>query len=211
MEQFGTIASGASVGPIRRLLGRIFVLVVRWRVDCHIPETTPKAVVIAAPHTTYWDGVMIVGLSWAMGVRLSWMVKDAAYRWPFRAFMRFVGAVPVDRSAPQGIVGSVAQQLREADAMYLAVAPSGTRRKVQYWKSGFYRIAREAGVPLVFGFVDYGRKHGGLSEPYHLTGDVGKDMDRLRAFYAGMKGHRPELMSHRRLREEDEPSRQLRS
>ncbi len=163
MEPFHTIATGTSVGPIRRLLGRIFVFVVGWRVESHVPETTCKAVVIAAPHTTYWDGVMIVGLSWAMGVRLSWMVKDAAYRWPFRFIMDFVGALPVNRSSPRGIVGSVAKQLKEADAMYLAVAPSGTRRKVKYWKSGFYRIAREAGVPLVFGFVEQATERHGVA------------------------------------------------
>ncbi len=207
MEPFHVMTHGVRVGPIRRLLGRLVALVVRWRVEARIPENLRKAVVIAAPHTSLWDGALIVALTWARGVRLSWMVKHSAYRWPLRSFMRFLGAVPVHRSAPKGVVGAMASQLRQADAMFLAVAPAGTRRKVRYWKSGFYRIAVEAGVPLVFGFLDYGRRLAGISEPFHPTGDIARDMEIVRAFYKDIQGCHPELMSSRRLREEDEPEK----
>lgn len=175
-----------------------------WQTENHIPQHTRKAVVIGAPHTSNWDGVLIVALTWALGLRLCWLIKHSAYRWPFRTILRFLGAVPVDRRGAKGMVGVVAEQLTQADAIFLALAPEGTRKSVTHWKSGFYRIALEAKVPLVFGYLDYSRKRSGLSEPFHPSGDIVADMDHIRAFYEQIQGHRPEGMSPVRLREEDE-------
>ncbi len=206
MQQPTTITTGLRVGPLRRVLGRAFALVYGWKAVCHIPPTTRRAVVIAAPHTSNWDGVFLVALTWALGVRLSWMLKKKAFRWPFRTALRWLGAVPVDRAAPGGLVDSVAGQIARAEGMYLAMAPEGTRKKTDYWKSGFYRIALAAEVPLVFGFLDYGRKIGGMSEPFHPTGDIAADMDHIRSFYTDIVGCIPEKAGPVRLRTEDESS-----
>ncbi len=89
------------------------------------------------------------------------------------------------------------------ESLVLMVPAEGTRSHVEYWKSGFYHIARAADVPVVLSYLDFGKKVGGLGPALKLTGDVAVDMDRIRAFYAGMKGLRPENVGVIRLREED--------
>jgi 1-acyl-sn-glycerol-3-phosphate acyltransferase len=100
----------------------------------------------------------------------------------------------------------MAERFRESDELLLGVAPEGTRGKVAFWKSGFYHIAVESGVPLGLGFLDYDRKLCGLG-PYVIpTGNVGEDMDKIRAFYRNVRGKHPELQSEPRLREETQPA-----
>ena len=202
MPPLTQIRSGLRVGVLRRLFGRLFVAVLGWRVVGQVPFHVPRAVVIASPHTSYWDGVLLVALSWSVGLRLSWMVKHTVLRFPFRAALLWLGAVPIDRRIRAGVVEQVAAQLRGAEQIHLAIAPSGTRKKMPYWRSGFYRIALAADVPVICGYLDYAHKVGGFGEPFTLSGDVGRDMDHIRAFYEGMVGKRPERMGLSRLRDE---------
>jgi len=199
-----SIKPGARVGPVRRWLGSLFLRVAGWKVEGGLSEGAPVAVVIGAPHTSAWDGLFLVALSWAIGVHLSWLAKHSMFRWPCEGFLRSLGAVPIVRGARGGAVEQVAAQLRAAEAMYLAIAPAGTRCKTDHWKSGFYQMATLAGVPIVCGYVDYGRRVGGLGEAWMPSGEVRADMDRIRAFYEGVQGENPELESRIWLREEGE-------
>ena len=116
--------------------------------------------------------------------------------------MRAIGGIPVDRGAEQGLVREVVAMAERGEQFLLVVTPEGTRGKVEFWKSGFYRIARDADLPVVMGFVDNRRKQCGLGPHFDLTGNVRADMDRIRANYAGMLGVRPGSSSEPRLREE---------
>jgi 1-acyl-sn-glycerol-3-phosphate acyltransferase len=89
------------------------------------------------------------------------------------------------------------------ESLVLMVPAEGTRSHVDYWKSGFYHIARAADVPVVLSFLDFGKKVGGIGPSIELTGDFTADMDKIRAFYADKQGHRPENVGAIRLREED--------
>jgi len=131
------------------------------------------------------------------------MAKHTIFWGPFGPLLRAMRGIPVDRRSPQNLVQQVAERFAQADELVLAVPPEGTRKQVEYWKSGFYQIARAAGVPVVLGFLDFERKVGGLGPVLHLTQDVRADMDRIRAFYRDMRGKHPELESTPRLREED--------
>jgi 1-acyl-sn-glycerol-3-phosphate acyltransferase len=164
---------------------------------------TPKALFLASPHTSLWDGIVMVMIAWSMGVRLSWITKKETVRFPFKRFVTYFGAVPVDRSKRSDTVTQVAEQFRERDGMFLAIAPAGTRKKRDYWKSGFYHMAVQANVPVICGYLDYKRREGGIREIVHLTGDVQTDMDRFREVYAGIQGKHPALMTRIRLRSED--------
>jgi 1-acyl-sn-glycerol-3-phosphate acyltransferase len=186
---------------LKYLLGRAWMGVFRWRVEGEVPPG--KCVIIAAPHTSNWDMPFMLMASYVIGFRISWMGKHTIFWGPFGWLMRALGGVPVDRRSPQNLVQQVAERFAKSDALVLAVPPEGTRKKVEYWKSGFYQIARAANVPLVLGFLDFGRKVGGLGPVIHLTGDVHADMDRIRAYYRDMRGKHPALESTPRLREED--------
>jgi len=202
MAKVATIHPGIRIGPLRRLLGRLFLRLVDWKLQAEVPADTPKGILIGAPHTSNWDGVFLLALCWALGVRMSYLVSHTAFRWPFKALLRHAGGIPIDRTRRHGAVAQIARQLREAEAMYLTIAPAGSRYRSDYWKSGFYRIAREADVPLVCGFLDYRRKLAGIGPVFRLSGDLPADMDNIRRFYEGVQGKYPERMSRRRLRAE---------
>jgi len=114
-----------------------------------------------------------------------------------------VTGIPVDRADPARVVSDVVGQVNEGSVFGLVVTPDGTRGGNEYWKSGFYRIARETGMPVTLGFVDRTTMTTGLGPTIDLTGDVASDMDSIRAFYADKAGVRPERRTEPRLREED--------
>ena len=116
--------------------------------------------------------------------------------------MRGLGGIPVDRDAPAAVVGEVLARIRSGDVFGLVVTPDGTRKGHTHWKSGFYRIAREASLPVTLGYVDRTTMTTGLGPTIELTGDVAADMDVIRAFYADKAGLRPEHRVEPRLRDE---------
>lgn len=173
-----------------------------WRVEGELPAAR-KFVFIAAPHTSNWDLPFMLATAYILGARISWLGKHTVFWGPFGWFMRALGGIPVDRRSKHNMVQQVAERFAEAEALILAIPPEGTRKRVEYWKSGFYHIARAAQVPVAMGFLDFQRKVSGLGPPLYTTGDVRADMDQIRSFYRDIRGKIPEFESTPRLREED--------
>jgi len=159
-----------------------------------LPEV-PQCVMIAAPHTSNWDLPIMLFFAFAFRTKLFFMVKDAVFRWPFGPLFRWLGGIPIDRTKRNGIVEQSIQAFRENEQLTMVVPPSGTRSKVEYWKTGFYHIARGANVPIALGFLDYGRKVGGVGPTIVPTGDIEEDMKEIRAFYADITAKYPEKSS----------------
>jgi 1-acyl-sn-glycerol-3-phosphate acyltransferase len=147
-----------------------------------------KYVIIAAPHTSNWDFIYTVCLAFILGIKPRIMMKSGWFRWPMGPFMRWLGAFPIDRSRSHDVVAQSIQTFKNNERMVLVVPPSGTRKKVMYWKSGFYHIARGAGVPVVLGYLDYGNKIGGIGPTVPLTGHMSGDMKTIQDFYAQIDG-----------------------
>ena len=194
--------TGARLGPAYRLFARVVARLSGWKIEGGFPNVD-KALFVASPHTSNWDGFFMLMVAWHMRVRLSWITKHTMFRPPIGWFIRWAGGVPVDRRAKHNTVDQITQQFEEADELYLAIAPSGTRAKRDYWKSGFYHMALAANVPLILGYLDYKRKAGGCGPVIHLTGDIPADMERIRSFYEDVEGAHPELHTRIRLRAED--------
>ena len=167
------------------------------------PPRIGKYVIIAAPHTTWWDGFWMLAFAWWWGIDLAWMGKASITKGPLGFIPRRAGVIPVDRSAPQGLVAQVVEQFEARERLMLAIPPEGTRAKRDYWKSGFYHIAREAGVPVCLSYLDYGQREAGFGPMIELSGDISADMDRIRAFYKTEWSKHAALFTHPRLREED--------
>jgi 1-acyl-sn-glycerol-3-phosphate acyltransferase len=184
-------------------VGRAWMALAGWTVEGSVPG--PKGVIIGAPHTSNWDGVFLLAAGWIFRVKLSWVGKHTLFRFPFGGLLRALGGIPIDRGAPQGLVGQLTERFAATERLFVTIPPEGTRRFVPYWKSGFYWVAREANVPIVLGFLDYGRKVAGLGPTLHPTGDVRADMDRIRAFYEGIEGYHRDQRGRIRLQVEDEP------
>jgi 1-acyl-sn-glycerol-3-phosphate acyltransferase len=173
-----------------------------WKISGARPDA-PRYVLVASPHSSNWDTAVMLLFAAHFGIRLRWVGKRESFRWPLGPLLRRLGGIPIDRGGSRGVVASTAEVFRGGEPLALAIAPDGTRRALDYWRSGFYHIARAADVPLVLSFLDWGTHRAGIGPTMALTGNVGSDMDRIRAFYAGMVGRHPEQTSRVRLREED--------
>jgi 1-acyl-sn-glycerol-3-phosphate acyltransferase len=184
-------------------IGWILLRLLGWRVSGSLPPGVDRAVVIAAPHTTNWDLPYMLAVSYVLGVRPSWLGKRELFRAPFGGLMRRLGGIPVDRDRRTNLVEQAAERLRDAERLFLVIPPSGTRSRAPHWRSGFYHIARTARVPIVCAFLDYATKTGGIGLVFAPSGDIGRDMDRLRAFYRDVRGKYPDSETPIRLSEED--------
>ncbi len=144
----------------------------------------------------------MLAMSYVYGIRVSWIGKHSLFRGPMGPLMRWLGGVPVDRRAAHNAVQQMVDEFARRDELALMIMPEGTRSRADYWKSGFYHIARKAHVPIVLGLLDFKRKVGGLFEAIEPTGDLTADMNRIRAFYDGAMGKYPDDFGPIRLREE---------
>lgn len=165
-----------------RWLGRSVLRLGGWTITGDWPDL-PRLVVIAAPHSSGWDAVWGLAAKLAMGVDIAFMAKAELFRGPLGWLLRRFGGIPVDRSAPGGIVDQTAAQIRETPRMWFVLAPEGTRRRVEHWKTGFWKIARRAGVPVFCAWFHYPDRTIGLGPLVELTDDATADMARIREIY----------------------------
>ena len=188
--------------PLAQLLGGLVLSVFGWQRAGQVPRTK-NIVIIAAPHTTNWDFIFLLAAAYSFGISVNWLGKDSLFRSPLGPILRYLGGVPVDRSKRNNLVQSLSAQIEHGSGIALVIPPSGTRQKTEHWKSGFYRIAEAAQIPLICGYLDYQKKKAGLG-PAFLPSDLSRDMDRIREFYEPIVGKYPENKSRIRLREEDQ-------
>ena len=183
-----TIFDTPIINTLMHGLSRLVLRLLGWRVEGCAPDAA-KYVLIAAPHTSNWDFPVTLMVCFALRLKVYWMGKSSLFPPLAGGLMRWLGGIPVNREQANNLVASSAEAMRLATGpMQLIVPPEGTRGKTRHWKTGFYFIAQEAGVPIVLAFVDYGRKVGGLGPVFEPTGDLERDMADIKAFYAPIKG-----------------------
>jgi 1-acyl-sn-glycerol-3-phosphate acyltransferase len=184
---------------IRRRLARTIFRLAGWTMVGEVPRT---GIFVGAPHTSNWDYVITLLVMWHGGVSPRILVKKEFFHGPLGWLLRLTGSVPVDRRDPAGVVDQLAAQAATGKPFVLVLAAEGSRAKAEYWKSGFYRLAQQTGLPILMGFVDGATKTAGIGPTLIPSGDVTADMDLIRAFYADKNGFYPELKTEPRLREE---------
>jgi len=179
----------------------MFLRLAGWKVEGKRPAAS-KYVLIAAPHTSNWDLLYFLAIAWYLEVSVSWMGKHSLFRGPMGSVMRALGGIPVRRNRSSNLVDDLAEVFSSERSLVLTIPAEGTRSYVPHWKSGFYHIANKAEVPIVFGYLDYARKCGGLGPELITTGNVREDMDEVRAFYSDIQGRYPEEFGEILLKEE---------
>jgi 1-acyl-sn-glycerol-3-phosphate acyltransferase len=172
-----------------------------WSVDLAWP-TVPRCVIIVYPHTSNWDFVIGYLAKIAAGLPVHFVAKHTLFRWPFGGLMRRLGGIPVHRAEAVGFIPRLAARMAASPWMWIALAPEGTRAYTDHLKSGFYRLARLADLPVGFAFIDYPRRVVGLATYAAMTGDEEADLATIRAAYADKIGKRPEQASAIRFRAE---------
>jgi 1-acyl-sn-glycerol-3-phosphate acyltransferase len=191
--------------PTPGLLPRVSVWLLRilgWRVVLARPVPR-RCVVIVAPHTSNWDFVFGLLASWTVGIHFRWVGKDSLFATPMKPLFLRWGGIPVNRRVSSGFIEQMTAEFERNEEFALVIAPEGTRGNADHWKSGFYHLARAAGVPIGLAFFDYGRRRVGIGGYLDLTGDVAADMAAIADFYADKVGCRPEQQGPVRLRDAD--------
>ncbi len=158
-----------------------------WRVTGEIPDL-PKFVVAVAPHTSNWDFAVGIATMFALDLKITFIGKHTLFRWPIEGLMRWLGGVPVDRSASHGVVSDTVCAIERAARSVVAIAPQGTRARGARFKSGFLHIARGARVPVVLATLDYAARCVRFGPTFEPGDDVDADLQRVVAFFANAKG-----------------------
>lgn len=177
-----------------RALGRAALSLIGWRVEGEVPDI-PKCVAIVAPHTSNFDLPIAIALLLGLDLRINWMGKHTIFWWPLGALLRWLGGIAVDRRSATDVVAHAAALIHAQPRMFLGIAPEGTRKKVARWKTGFYRIAVEAGVPIVTVAFDYPNRRAIIWPPFEPTGDLEADLALIQARYDRSMAFHPERFS----------------
>jgi len=193
----GTTDASPALGPPRRGTPRSRALARRvmrqfgWDIEGELPPC-PRFVIIVAPHTSNWDFPICLLAMFAFGLQMNWLGKHSIFFFPVAPVLRWLGGEPVDRSAARGTVGAAIERFQTRAQWILGISPEGTRRRTERWKTGFYRIALGAGVPIVPVWIDYPRRRLGLGAPVWPSADEAADMAKLGAVFKREMARYPE-------------------
>ena len=170
-----------------RIISSIGLKLIGWRAEGR-DLSHSKFVLIAAPHTSNWDFPLMLMVVLKLRLHIFWMGKHTLFPFGLAWLMKYLGGIPVNRKKSQNVVSETIKLFENHGKLIVLIPPEGTRSKVKNWKTGFYRIARGANVPILLGHVDASKKIAKLDEFYFPSDDLEGDMKKIRAFYAGTKG-----------------------
>ncbi len=165
-----------------RWIGRALLRLSGWRITGELPNVR-KLIIVAAPHSSLWDGVVGIAVAFALSLQAHWMGKHTLFSGWTGRFMRYAGGIPVDRRLAHGAVVGMAREFKERESLWLAIAPEGTRRPVPRWKTGFWHIAAAAQVPVFQVAFHYPEKRIVIGPLYWVGDNLERDLERVQRFY----------------------------
>jgi len=177
-----------------RWLGRSLLSVLGWKVLGKIGEehTNKNLVVIVAPHTSNWDGILGVAAIAGLDARISFIGKDTAFKYGLGAFLKYMGGIPIDRSNPRGVINDAIEKIKKMNGTLLGMSPEGTRSKVEAWKTGFLRIAEGIDAKIIPASIDFSTKEILLGKVFVPSGENKKDIRDLQDYYKVFTAKHPE-------------------
>ena len=186
-----TLFSTPILSPTLRIISRIILKVIRWRVSGSLPEDQKKYVLIVAPHTSNWDFILFVLAVSVLRLKPSVLIKSTLFVGPLGWFLRYCGAIPVNRKQASSLVNYIAGIYQEREEFILIITPEGTRSPNANWKRGFHHVATTAEVPILVVYVDSATRTIGIEGLMEPTGDVDTDLRELKTFFDTKSGLKP--------------------
>jgi len=186
-----TLFSTPLLTPALRVLSKIILKIIRWRVDGSLPADQKKYVLIVAPHTSNWDFFLFVLTVSVLRLQPSVLIKDTIFIGPLGWFLRYCGAIPVNRRQAGSLVTYISGIYEEREKFVLIITPEGTRSPNANWKRGFHHVARAAEVPILVVYVDSALRTIGIEGLMDPSEDVDGDIQKLKTFFDGKKGLKP--------------------
>jgi 1-acyl-sn-glycerol-3-phosphate acyltransferase len=177
------------MGRFTKFIGRSFYKMRGWEFVGEVPKV-PRYVCVLAPHTSIWDMVWGKMYNWATGMQPKIMVKKEFFFFPMGPIIRMWGAIPIDRKYPGGIVAQIVNEFNKTEKLIIVVTPEGTRAPNPNWKTGFYRIAKEAKVPMYISYIDFKSKNAGFFGEFKTSDSIDDDIKAIKEMYKGMEGMR---------------------
>ena len=184
-----------------KAIAKLILWLIGWKVNFNLPKEAERSVMIAAPHTTNWDGIMVRLAFTILGIPVKIAIKDFWTKFPMGILVKPMGGLGIDRSKKdpnkprKSQIEQMADFFGQHERMALVIAPEGTRDLRKEWKMGFYHVAKKANVPITFGYLDYEKKEAGVGGVVYPTDDVAADMKKIMDFYKNIIGKYPECFS----------------
>lgn len=173
-------------------MSKLILKILGWKIVSNFREDMKRAVLVIAPHTSNMDFIIGRLIFNVLKIKVRFLIKEEAFRFPLGYFLKKWGGIPVDRKQKKNMVDRIASYFRDKDEMIIVITPEGTRSYVKHWKKGFYYIAEKANVPIVLGFLDYKKKKAGLGDVFYPGGNYEKDIERIYNFYQDKTAKNPE-------------------
>ena len=158
-----------------------------WSMQGEWPDLK-KMVIIAAPHSSAWDVILGLLVIQGSGMKVVFMGKQEVFKWPLGSILKYLGGMPVNRAAPGGVIDQVVGEIQKSEQMWFALAPEGTRKAVKEWKTGFWKIAKQANVPVCCAYFHFPDKVVGVGKVFELSDDMEADIAQIRAWYKPYQG-----------------------
>ncbi|MDO9511953.1 MAG: 1-acyl-sn-glycerol-3-phosphate acyltransferase [Bacteroidales bacterium] len=175
-----------------RIISWVILKILGWKVVGQFPPEIKKCVVVVAPHTSMWDFVYGLMIFSVLRKKTSFLIKNKYFFWPLGPIISGLGAIPVENKPGLSQFHGIANHVRNADKLYLIITAEGTRKPVKRWKTGFYQLARESGVPIIMCWIDYVGKVGGISSTIVPSDEMEKDIQKIQRFYKAKWAKHPE-------------------
>jgi len=179
-----------------QFLARLLLKIFGWKVDGAIPEMkeNENLVLIAAPHTSNWDGIFGFAAILGLDVKISYFGKYTLFKKPLLGrFLKYMGGIPVNKNKPgSGLVKEAIENIEKLKGTLIAMAPEGTRSKTERWRTGFLRIAQAVDAKIFVAAFDFKTKRIVLDKFFQPSDDMQKDLENLKIYYQQFTGKIPE-------------------
>lgn len=163
-----------------------------WKIVGDIPPGVNKAVMIIAPHTSLWDFIIGRLAFNILGLNAKFLIKKEFFKFPIGYFLKRWGGIPIERGSKSMALKQIQRVIKNEDSIILIITPEGTRKPVKRWKKGFYKTALNNNLPIIMGALDYSKKQAIISSPLEVSGNLEKDMVKIRNFYKDIQGKHPQ-------------------
>ena len=173
-----------------RWLGKFLMKITGWKTIGHLPKDQ-RVIIVAGPHTSNWDFVLAMSFILSLDVNIHWVGKHSIFKRGFRRILRKMGGIPVNRADPKELKNEIQNISEKYKGFMIAIAPEGTRKKVEKLKSGFLRIANETNSKIMMAGIDFSKKTIELGDFFSPSGDVDKDLKFIKEYFSNFSGKRP--------------------
>lgn len=176
---------------MKALLSKWALKILGWKIKGNLPKNIKKCVIVAAPHTSFWDFVIARLTFYQMHINARFLIKKEYFKFPLKRYLFWIGCIPVDRSNAKRAVLSAVETINKYKNIHVVITPEGTRKYTNHWKKGFYFIAMHAQIPIILTYVDYAKKEGGFGPIIYPTGDFENDFAQIEDFYRNISAKYP--------------------